>query len=62
MFHFLLLWLISAEIIDYCRYQMLFSHRSYQIDFNSIKNVLLSIAWALYSGILLTIGILKNLL
>ena len=59
-FHFLLLWLVSAEIVDYCDHQALLAGRYGAVDFDSVKNVLLSVAWALYGGVLLAVGIFKK--
>lgn len=60
-FHFLVLWIISAEIIDYCDQQALYSAKSTAIyDFGNIKNVLLSGAWTVYGVILLITGIIKK--
>jgi uncharacterized membrane protein len=60
IFHLLLLWMVSAEIVDYCDHRALLAGRDHTVDFDSLKNVLLSVAWAVYGGILLAVGIFKK--
>lgn len=60
IFHLLLLWMVSAEIIGYCNHQKFIAGSDNVVDFNNLKNVLLSVAWAVYGGILLAVGIVKK--
>jgi uncharacterized membrane protein len=61
MFHFLMLWVASAEIISYCDKQMLGSSKvAAAYDFENIKNVMLSAAWTVYGVVLMAVGILKK--
>ncbi len=60
VFHLLLLWMVSAEIVGYCDHQKYIAVRDSAVDFNNLKNVLLSVAWAVYGGILLAVGIVKK--
>jgi uncharacterized membrane protein len=61
-FHLLLIWAISAEIISICDQQSLLNFKSQisSINFENVKNVLLSISWTVYSIVLLVIGIFKK--
>jgi hypothetical protein len=62
--NFLLLWLISIEILGYfdSQYRQLpaFEKREKLIIFKNLKNVYLSVAWTIYAIILLIIGISKR--
>jgi len=59
-FHLLMLWVVSAEIVTWCDRQAIDAVRGSGIDYDNLKNVLLSVAWTLYSVILLVIGIVKK--
>jgi uncharacterized membrane protein len=63
--NFLLLWLISIEILGYfnSQYSQLptLEKREKRIVFKNLKNVYLSVAWTVYAIILLIIGISKRL-
>jgi len=63
-FHFLLLWVISAEALDYFNKQMYglaIQERIAQGNyFTNIKNVSLSVVWAVYGIVLSIVGIIKK--
>lgn len=56
--NFLILWLISAEVITYFNYQIYIGQYGKEIE--SSKQMTLSIVWAIYSIILMIIGIFKK--
>ena len=58
-FHLLMLWLVSAEISTWCDQQVHGIGKS-AIDYDNLKNVLLSVAWAVYSVVLLVVGIVRK--
>lgn len=58
VFHFLLLWIISAEIVSYCDRQILDVSKTF--DYDNLKNVLLSSAWTVYGVGLMAAGIIKK--
>lgn len=61
VFHFLALWITSAEIISYCDKQELYPAKFFAgYDFENIKNVLLSAAWTVYGVMLMAAGIIKK--
>ena len=62
MFHFLVLWITSAEIISYCDKQMFHSTSAAVSNFENLKNVLLSAAWTVYGVGLMVAGIIKKTL
>jgi uncharacterized membrane protein len=57
-FHFLLLWITSAEIISYCDRQIVDISKAF--DYENLKNVLLSSAWTVYGVGLMAAGIIKK--
>ncbi len=59
-FHFLGLWIMSAEIINYCNQMMIGETKSTRYDLENLKNVLLSAAWTIYGVILMVWGIFKK--
>jgi uncharacterized membrane protein len=63
-FHFLLLWVISAEALDYFNkqiYELTAQQRIAQGNyFTNIKNVSLSVVWAVYGMVLSIVGIIKK--
>jgi len=63
-FHFLLLWIISAEALDYFNKQMHglnAQQKAVQGDyFTNMKNVSLSVIWAVYGIALSVVGIIKK--
>jgi len=56
--HFLLLWIISAEIISYCDRQIVDISKTF--DYENLKNVLLSSALTVYGVGLMAAGIIKK--
>jgi uncharacterized membrane protein len=62
LFHFLVLWITSAEVISYCDKQILYASRAAAFDFGNLKNVLLSAAWTVYGVGLMAAGIIKKTL
>lgn len=59
-FHLLMLWLLSFEIINWCDWQAIQSPKISAVNYANLKNVLLSVSWALYGAALLVTGIVKK--
>jgi len=60
VFHFLALWMTSAEIVSYCGKQEMLAGKRAAFDYDNLKNVLLSAAWTVYGVILMAAGIIKK--
>lgn len=62
--NFLLIWLVSVEFLDYFKQQFLklpeYLKPQQRIRYNNLENVSLSISWAVYSIVLLLLGIFKK--
>ncbi|MCU0652701.1 MAG: DUF2339 domain-containing protein [Candidatus Pacebacteria bacterium] len=60
VFHFLVLWVLSAEIISLCDREATYAAGTAAFDFENLKNVFLSVAWTFYGIGLLITGIVRK--